>query len=92
MTGTLKAAAAAVLAATASLASAAPVGNIGDMARDASDVIHVHAFHEHCARDRYGWHRHNQWGDRRPCRRWRGVGPRPDLCVRVGPAWFCEYR
>jgi hypothetical protein len=85
-------AAAATLAATASLASAAPVTNIGDMVQGpASSVLKVHGFHRSCERDRYGWHRHNEWGERRRCREWRGRGPRPDFCVRVGPLWICDY-
>jgi hypothetical protein len=84
--------AAAFLAATASLASAAPVTNIADTAPGpVSSVLKVHGFHEYCARDRYGWHRHNAWGERRRCRTWRGRGPRPDFCVRVGPLWVCDY-
>jgi hypothetical protein len=93
MNGTLKAlAAATVLAATASLAGAAPVTKLGSVAEKAdSSVLEVHGLHQHCARDRYGWHRHNQWGERRRCRTWRGSGPRPDFCVRVGPLWICDY-
>jgi hypothetical protein len=93
MTATFKTlAAAAILAATASLASAAPVTNIGDTVQGpASSVLKVHGFHRSCERDRYGWHRHSEWGERRRCREWRGRGPRPDFCVRVGPLWICDY-
>src|SRR5262245_10639139 len=101
MRGTLTAlAAAALLAAGASLAAAAPAATLGGMAGNGAGnaaqeadggVLKVHGFHEHCARDRYGWHRHNQWGERRRCREWRGRGPRPDFCVRVGPLWVCDY-
>jgi hypothetical protein len=93
MTATFKTlASAAILAATAALASAGPVPNVGDMGRGpASSVLKVHGFHQHCEHDRYGWHRHNQWGERRRCREWRGRGPRPDFCVRVGALWVCDY-
>jgi hypothetical protein len=92
MIGTLKTAvAAAVLAATASLAGAAP-SHVGQLADGASSgVVKVHGDHRHCARDRYGWHRHNRFGERRRCREWRGEGRRPDHCVRFGPLWFCDY-
>ena len=93
LSGSLKTvAAAAFLAGTAALAGAAPVSSIADMAQEAeSSVIQVHGFHRHCARDRYGWHRHSEFGERRRCRTWRGRGPRPDFCVRVGPLWVCDY-
>jgi len=93
MSGALKAlAAAAFLAATASLAGAAPATSLGPMAQGAdSVVVRVHGYHQHCARDKYGWHRHNQWGERRKCRKWHGAGPRPDYCVKVGPVWICDF-
>jgi hypothetical protein len=93
MTRTFKTlAVAAFLASTASLAGAAPVTNVGDIAgKPSGNLLRVHGFHEYCARDRYGWHRHNLWGERRRCRQWRGIGPRPDFCVRVGPIWICDY-
>jgi len=54
-------------------------------------VEQVHGFHRSCQRGPGGWHRHNQFGDRRPCREWRGDGRRPDFWVRVGPIWYCDY-
>ncbi len=82
---------AAFVAASASMASAAaaPMTPIPDGA--ANRVIKVHGDHGVCARDRRGWHRHNRFGERRPCREWRGRGKRPDTCVRVGPLWYCDY-
>jgi len=56
-----------------------------------NDVIQVHGFHRSCQRGPGGWHRHNRFGEWRPCREWRGGGPRPDACVRVGPIWYCDY-
>jgi hypothetical protein len=83
--------AAAVLAITGSMAVAAPA-NISPLADGLnSSVIQVHGNHRSCERDRRGWHRHNQWGERRPCRRWDGRGPRPNACVRVGPIFYCDY-
>lgn len=85
------AAAAAILAATASLANAAPP-NMSPMPEGiGSGVTKTHGDHRVCARDRRGWHRHNRFGERRPCREWRGRGARPDSCVRVGPIWLCDY-
>ena len=85
-------AAAALLAAAVAPASAAPATSASKMAPDAgASVIYVHGDHRHCARDRYGWHRHNRYGERRHCRRWDGRGRRPDSCVKVGPAWFCDW-
>jgi hypothetical protein len=83
---------AAALTVTASLAGAAPVTHVGDIVTaPGSDVLQVHGFHQSCARDRFGWHRHNQWGERRRCRTWRGRGPRPDFCIRIGGLWICDY-
>ena len=92
MIGMLKTtAAAALLAATASIASAAPT-SVGQMREGLSNgVIQVHGDHRSCQRGRGGWHRHNRFGERRPCREWRGEGRRPEACVRVGPIWFCDY-
>lgn len=85
--------AAALLAAPSFLggaARAAPVTNVAGIETAAGRaVLPAHGFHYSCARDRYGWHRHNEWGERFPCRRWNGRGARPDFCVRVGPVWFC---
>lgn len=79
-----------LFAATASLASAAPaVGPALDGA--SNNVVQVHGNHRSCERGRGGWHRHNRYGERRPCREWRGEGRRPDSCVRVGPLWYCDY-
>jgi hypothetical protein len=93
MKGMLKAlAVAAVLASTAPLAGAVPAAKLGPAAEGAeSGVLKVHGNHEYCARDRYGWHRHNVWGERRRCRPWRGSGPRPDFCIQLGPVWICDY-
>jgi hypothetical protein len=84
--------AAAFMAATATLAGAAPATKLGNVAPEAdSIVLQVHGSHRSCSRDRFGWHRHNDWGERRRCRTWRGRGPRPDFCVRVGPIYVCDY-
>ena len=89
------AAAAAAFAATASIANAAPAAstaNIGQLAADAgTGIVQVHGFHRSCQRGRRGWHRHNRFGERRPCRAWRGQGRRPDACVKFGPIWYCDY-
>ena len=92
MTGILKSlTAAAVLATTASLAVAAP--GSGSQVPDglSTNLIQVHGNHRSCERGGRGWHRHNRFGERRPCREWRGQGRRPDACVRVGPIWYCDY-
>ena len=94
MSGILKAmAAAAVLAVTASLAGAAPMTTTpaGVAEEAAGNVLKVHGNHRSCQRDSRGWHRHNEWGERRRCRTWDGRGRRPDFCVRVGPIWVCDY-
>lgn len=83
--------AATILAVTASVAGAAPA-NVGQAPNGLSNgVIQVHGSHRSCERGRGGWHRHNRWGERRPCRRWDGRGSRPNACVRVGPIWYCDY-
>ena len=84
-------AAAAFVAASASMASAAPPNMTPIPEGAMNGVIKVHGDHRVCAQDRRGWHRHNRFGERRPCREWRGQGRRPDSCVRVGPLWFCDY-
>lgn len=84
-------AAAGILAATASMASAAPTPMTPIPDGAMNGVIKVHGNHRVCAQDRRGWHRHNRFGERRPCREWRGTGRRPDSCVKVGPLWFCDY-
>lgn len=83
--------AAALLAASASLANAAPANMSPIPDGVMNGVIKVHGSHRVCARGRRGWHRHNRFGERRPCREWRGRGQRPDSCVKVGPLWFCDY-
>lgn len=92
MVGTVKfLAAAALLASTASMASAIPA-NIGQLPEGLSnDTMRVHGYHRSCQRGPGGWHRHNRYGERRPCREWHGRGRRPDYCVRVGALWFCDY-
>lgn len=85
---------AALFAATASVANAAPaqVGQVGQLADGVtSGLTKVHGFHRSCQRGRRGWHRHNRFGERRPCRAWRGKGRRPDACVKFGPIWYCDY-
>src|SRR4029453_3116333 len=92
MTRTAKAlGAAAILAALTSIASAAPatMGYVPDGL--SNGVIQVHGSHRSCERGPGGWHRHNRFGEYRPCREWDGRGRRPDACVRVGPIWFCDY-
>ena len=92
MIGTVKTlAAAAFLVSTASIASAVPA-NIGQLSEGlSSDIVRVHGYHRSCERGPRGWHRHNRYGERRPCREWRGEGRRPGYCVRVGPIWYCDY-
>jgi hypothetical protein len=82
---------AALFAATASVANAAPaqVGQVADGMTNG--LVQVHGTHRSCSRDRRGWHRHNRFGERRPCRAWRGEGRRPDACVKFGPIWYCDY-
>jgi len=81
---------AAFVTAAASAAGAAPhMGRPVDTQADG--VVRVHGDHRSCERDHRGWHRHNRFGERRPCREWRGSGRRPDYCVRVGPVWYCDY-
>jgi hypothetical protein len=80
-----------VFAAAASVAGAAP-SNIGQMPEGVSNgVVQVHGNHRSCERGPGGWHRHNQFGERRPCREWHGRGRRPDACVKFGPVWYCDY-
>lgn len=82
---------AALVVASAGFAAAAPA-NMSQMPGGVrSDVIPVHGFHGSCERDRYGWHRHNRFGERRSCRRWDGRGRRPNACVQVGPIYYCDY-
>ena len=84
-------AAASFLAATASITNAAPV-NVGqELGGVTNDLVQIHGAHRSCERGRRGWHRHNRYGERRPCREWRGLGRRPDYCVRVGGVYFCDY-
>jgi hypothetical protein len=54
-------------------------------------IVNVHGFHRSCKLGPGGWHRHNKFGERRPCRRWGGKGKRPDACIKVGPIWYCDY-
>jgi hypothetical protein len=79
-----------VAAASASLASAAPL-SVGQLPGLSNGQLQVHGNHRSCERGAQGWHRHNRFGERRPCREWRGQGRRPDYCVRVGPVWYCDY-
>ena len=84
-------AAAGLLAAAASTAIAAPTG-VGQVSDGASNgVVRIHGNHRSCERGPGGWHRHNRYGERRPCREWRGEGRRPDACVKFGPVWYCDY-
>ena len=92
MVGPLKTTAmAAFVTAAVSTAGAAP-SNVGQLVDTQTDgIVRVHGDHRSCERGPRGWHRHNRFGERRPCREWRGEGRRPDSCVRVGPVWFCDY-
>ena len=73
-------------------ATAATFPNLKEAAPVAgSNILQVHGYHERCARDRRGWHRHDFWGERRRCRRWNGSGRRPDFCVKIGPIWICDH-
>lgn len=58
---------------------------------DGGSVTLVHGLHRSCQLGKRGWHRHNDWGQRRPCRVWQGGGKRPDFCIRVGNFWYCDY-
>jgi hypothetical protein len=80
-----------LFAAAASTVSAAPatVAKLPDGL--GSGLVQVHGNHRSCQLGPGGWHRHNRFGEYRPCREWRGEGRRPDLCVRVGPVWYCDY-
>lgn len=84
-----------ILAMSASFASAAPATNLGNVGTSVMDgLTEVHGRHQACRRDRRGWHRHvRRRGDwqRRSCRQWRGRGPRPRDCVKVGPVYFCDH-
>lgn len=92
MTRTIAAfAAAVVVSATASIASAASIPATQSPAQLGNDVIRVHGNHRSCERGPGGWHRHNRFGERRPCRQWDGRGRRPDACVKFGPIWYCDY-
>ena len=98
----LKILAAAVLAATAGMASAAPA-NIGQVAGGVSNgIVNVEGgygrrddyrghWDRSCRRGPHGWYRINRYGERRPCREWRGEGRRPDACVKAGPIFLCDY-
>jgi hypothetical protein len=73
------------------VAGAAP-SNVGQVPEGLSNgVVQVHGNHRSCERGPGGWHRHNQFGERRPCREWHGRGRRPDACVKFGPVWYCDY-
>jgi hypothetical protein len=92
MVATLRAiAAAAVLTAAGSIASAGSISVGQPQDGIGNSVIKVHGNHRSCERGPGGWHRHNRFGERRPCRRWHGQGRRPDYCVRVGPVYYCDY-
>jgi hypothetical protein len=80
-----------VLLATGSAAIAAPTGMVAVQSGVSSDLVLVHGNHRSCQRGSGGWHRHNRFGERRPCRRWDGRGRRPDACVKFGPIWYCDY-
>jgi hypothetical protein len=87
----MKLAAASLLATTASMAVAAPSTNLQSTRGVENDIVRVHGRHRSCERGPGGWHRHNHYGERRHCREWRGEGRRPDFCVRVGRAFYCDY-
>jgi len=90
-------AAAALFAATASIANAAPVNTspIHDGLSNGTVEIQgrreVRRWDRSCRRGPGGWYRINRFGERRPCREWRGKGRRPDACIKVGPIFFCDY-
>ncbi len=84
-------AAAGVLAATASVVSAAPATVEKPATGAGNGLVQVHGDHRSCQRGPGGWHRHNRFGERRPCREWRGQGRRPDACVKFGPVGYCDY-
>lgn len=84
-------AAAGLLAGTASIAGAAPMPVAPVDTGLSNGIVQVHGNHRTCMRGKRGWHRHNRYGERRECRPWRGGGKRPDVCVKVGPLWYCDY-
>ena len=87
-------AAGALLAATASVASAAPASMTkieGGLSSQLLQVEYRGKWDRACRRGPGGWYRINRFGERRPCREWRGHGKRPDACVKVGPLFFCDY-
>jgi len=73
------------------MASAVPANIAQPPEGLSSDIVRIHGNHRSCERGPGGWHRHNRYGERRPCREWRGQGRRPDYCVRVGPIYYCDY-
>ena len=79
-------AAAGLLAAAASVASAAPasIGQISDGMNISNNLVRVHGNHRSCERGARGWHRHNRFGERRPCREWHGRDRRPDSSSESG--------
>lgn len=86
------AAAACVLALSFTAAGAAPLGAPGAGAATPDSLItKVHGFHQSCQKGPGGWHRHNKWGQRRPCKPWYGKGKRPNACIKVGPIFYCDY-
>lgn len=83
--------AASTLALGVGASSAAPVNVGAGVAPPQSPIVKVHGNHQDCRRGPRGWHRHTWEGKRRPCRVWRGEGKRPDLCIKLGPIWYCDY-
>jgi hypothetical protein len=85
-------AAAALLSTAGSVAHAAPA-NMGEVMEGLTDsTIQVQRrFDRSCRRGPGGWYRYNRFGERRPCREWRGRGKRPDACVKFGPIFYCDY-
>ena len=89
-----------LLAATAFAANAAP-SNMSPVTDGLSNgVVKVQRydddrrgrrFDRSCRRGPGGWYRYNRFGERRPCRTWRGEGRRPDACVKFGPIFYCDY-
>jgi hypothetical protein len=83
--------AAGIFAVIAGGVQAAPANFAHDGTGVTDGLIKVHGDHRRCERGPNGWHRHNRFGERRPCREWHGSGRRPDSCVKFGPVWYCEY-
>jgi hypothetical protein len=75
-------AAALSLASAAIPASAAPLvtGAAEPEAASSTGIVKIHGVHRDCEAGRYGWHRHNRYGERIAC-------GRPGVGIYLGPRW-----